>query len=106
MMSAATNLLLRRFPASPWRADVHCRALVLGWYLALASIASGAVAGRVVAWGANDHNQLNVPAGLNDAIAVSAGQYHSLALKSDGTVVAWGENGDRQGSVPAGLSNV
>ena len=106
MISAATNLLMRSFQTSIWREGFHCRALVLGGYLALASIASGAVAGRVVAWGANDHNQLHVPAGLNDAIAVSAGQYHSLALKSDGTVVAWGENGDGQGSVPAGLSNV
>jgi len=64
------------------------------------------VPGKVVAWGNNDHLQLNVPAGLNDAIAISAGQYHNLALRANGTVVAWGENGDGQASVPAGLSNV
>ncbi len=68
--------------------------------------AAAAVPGKVVAWGNNDHLQLNVPAGLNDAIAISAGQYHSLALRANGTVVAWGENGDGQASVPAGLSNV
>jgi hypothetical protein len=68
--------------------------------------AFAAVPGKVVAWGNNDHLQLNVPAGLNDAIAISAGQYHNLALRANGTVVAWGENGDGQASVPAGLSNV
>ncbi len=30
------------------------------------------------------------PSMLTDVIAISAGQYHNLALKSYGTVVAWG----------------
>jgi hypothetical protein len=46
----------------------------------------------VVAWGDNTFGQLNVPAGLNDAIAIAAGYGFSLALKRDGTVVAWGYN--------------
>jgi alpha-tubulin suppressor-like RCC1 family protein len=45
--------------------------------------------GIVVAWGDNTFGQLNVPAGLNDAIAIAAGYGFSLALKRDGTVVAW-----------------
>jgi alpha-tubulin suppressor-like RCC1 family protein len=37
---------------------------------------------------------------------VSAGYYHSLALRKDGTVVAWGGNEGGQTEVPAGLSGV
>ena len=55
--------------------------------------AAGAVAGRVVAWGDNSHLQTNIPPGLTDVIAISAGQYHNLALKSDGLWLG-GENCD------------
>jgi alpha-tubulin suppressor-like RCC1 family protein len=60
----------------------------------------------VVAWGRGSEGQTSVPAGLSSVIAVSAGAYHSLALKSDGTVVAWGDNSSGQTNVPANLTNV
>jgi hypothetical protein len=41
-----------------------------------------------------------------DVTAIAAGDYHCLALKTDGTVVAWGSNSSGQSTVPAGLSNV
>ena len=43
---------------------------------------------------------------VDNVVAIAAGDYHSLALKSDGTVVGWGYNVNNQTTVPAGLSNV
>ena len=39
-------------------------------------------------------------------MAIAAGEYHSLALKNDGTIVAWGDNSQGQSSVPPDLSGV
>ena len=66
--------------------------------------------GTVVAWGAGqvganyfpDMGQSVVPAGLSNVVAIAAGGYNSMALRSDGSVVAWGERGD----APGGLTNV
>jgi Regulator of chromosome condensation (RCC1) repeat len=72
------------------------------------AMARAATAGTVVAWGCGDFTnagQCDVPAGLSDVVAISAGAYNSLALKADGTVVAWG-CGFGLCDVPAGLSNV
>ena len=38
-----------------------------------------------------------------DVIAVAAGAWHSLALRSDGTVLAWGDDSDGQCDVPLTL---
>ena len=62
--------------------------------------------GTVVAWGDNLAGQINVPTGLSNVVAVTAGAVHSVALKADGTVVAWGSNSGGQTNVPAGLSGV
>lgn len=60
--------------------------------------------GTVLSWGDNFYGQLGngtsgtdvlaaTPvAGLTGFVAVSAGGYHSLALRSDGTVWSWGSN--------------
>jgi alpha-tubulin suppressor-like RCC1 family protein len=39
-------------------------------------------------------------------VAIATGDYHSLALKRDGTVIAWGLNTAGQCEVPSGLRNV
>jgi hypothetical protein len=53
----------------------------------------GVTPGRVLAWGSGLSSPTNVPAGLSNVIAVSAGGTTdgstSLALKTDGKVVAW-----------------
>jgi alpha-tubulin suppressor-like RCC1 family protein len=48
----------------------------------------------------------NVPIGLAGVTGISAGYYHSLAVKADGTVVAWGSNQDGETVIPIGLQAV
>lgn len=62
--------------------------------------------GTVVAWGYNtSFGETNVPAGLTNVTAISAGYQFNLVV-SNGFVVAWGDNTAGQCNVPAGLSNV
>ncbi len=60
----------------------------------------------VVAWGDNSSGETSVPDGLHDVIAIAAGGFHSMALKSDHTIVAWGDNGFRELQVPPGIGPV
>jgi len=82
--------------------------------------------GTVWAWGYNVYGALgdgttvqfrNIPVqvlNLTGAIAIAGGDYHSLALKGDGTVWAWGYNGYGQlgngtntnSNVPVRVSNL
>jgi hypothetical protein len=39
-------------------------------------------------------------------VAIACGEFHSLALKANGTVVAWGSNTNGVSTVPPGLNNV
>jgi alpha-tubulin suppressor-like RCC1 family protein len=61
---------------------------------------------EVVGWGLNTSLQTTPPSGLDDAIAVTTGSTHSLALKADGTVVAWGSNNRGETTVPGSLTDV
>ena len=59
-----------------------------------------------VAWGRNDFGQATVPASAQaDVIAIAGGDYHTLALKRDGSVVAWGRNSEFQSSRPAAAAS-
>ena len=63
--------------------------------------------GAVIAWGDNQAGQTNVPVSIStNAIQVSSGYAHALALKKDGSVVAWGENLYAKSTMPGGLTNV
>jgi alpha-tubulin suppressor-like RCC1 family protein len=93
------------------------------------NLTSSATSGIPHSWGNNNYGQLgdgtlhngtSVPVqttGLNSVIAIAGGDWHGLALKSDGSVWAWGNNefyqlGNQSGkisSVPvqvSGLNNV
>jgi alpha-tubulin suppressor-like RCC1 family protein len=48
----------------------------------------------------------DVPGDLTNAIAIAAGGWHNMALRSDGTVTAWGDDSFNQTDVPDGLTNV
>lgn len=61
---------------------------------------------RVRAWGNSQSGRRDVPVFLGDAIAVSAGSAHALALRRNGTVISWGANDSGQATVPAGLKSV
>lgn len=60
----------------------------------------------VLAWGLNDFGQSSVPFGLRGVASVAAGEFHSLALKADGTLAAWGKSSAGQTTVPPGLTDV
>ena len=59
----------------------------------------------VIAWGNNNGGQCNVPLDLTNAIEVTGGAKHSIALLNNGNVVAWGDNTYGQTNVPADLTN-
>ena len=56
--------------------------------------------GDVVAWGNDWYGQCDVPAGLQEVVAIAAGGYHSLALRWNGEVTAWGATDDGQADEP------
>jgi hypothetical protein len=59
-----------------------------------------APAGKLVAWGANELGETEVPDG--DFVAIAAGESYSLAVRADGSLAGWGFNQYGQTNVPAG----
>ncbi|MCB1209265.1 MAG: choice-of-anchor J domain-containing protein, partial [Verrucomicrobiales bacterium] len=61
---------------------------------------------EVVAWGYNGSGQTNVPFDLFDASSLATGDYHSAAVRPDGTIATWGSTSYGQSTLPPGLANV
>jgi hypothetical protein len=61
---------------------------------------------EIIGWGYNAEGKFTTPSDLTDVIAIAAGSFHNLALRSDGIVVAWGTNYHGQCDVPTDLSGV
>lgn len=58
-----------------------------------------------VCWGWNYYGQAT-PAAGNDYVAIAAGAWHGLALKTDGSIVGWGYDDRGQATPPAGSDYV
>ncbi len=75
---------------------------IIGALLLTGGVSAGSETGTIFVWGDNTFGQrTNVPEG-SDFTAVAAGQYHTVALREDGSLAAWGQNYSGQCNVPAG----
>jgi len=70
---------------------------------AVARVSVVAAASHLVVWGDDSGGQTNVPARLTNVIAAAGGDFHSIALRANGTLVAWGDNSDGQTNIPGRL---
>jgi parallel beta-helix repeat protein len=55
---------------------------------------------QIMAWGDDTGGQIDVPTNLCDAVAVAGGEYHSIAIRHDGSLVGWGLDDEGQIDVP------
>ncbi len=64
----------------------------------------GPANGAVVGWGNNQFGQTIIPSMPNDVVALAAGGWHTLALRSNGAAVGWGL--PLAAAVPDGLGRI
>lgn len=64
--------------------------------------------GKLSGFGYQGNETYNVvpPSNASNVVAVATGDFHSLALKENGTVQAWGMNDKKQATIPKGIENV
>jgi len=60
----------------------------------------------IVGWGRSAEVQTTTPAAIGLVVQIAAGDYHSVALRHDGSVLCWGSNADGQCNTPANLGPV
>jgi len=74
-----------------------CGLVCLGMLVAGARVGRGQSAGSIVGWGSM---VIVEQSALEHCVAVAAGRFHSLGVRSDGSIVAWGRNDRGQCNVP------
>ncbi|NIQ12614.1 MAG: hypothetical protein GWN67_04190 [Phycisphaerae bacterium] len=62
---------------------------------------SVAVGYEIVEWGTNIFHEVNCPQG-NDYMAITAGLWHNLAIKADGSTIGWGDDSNNKIDCPPG----
>jgi alpha-tubulin suppressor-like RCC1 family protein len=73
--------------------------------IAFALVGQPVRAALITGWGANDAQQLEPPLWVTNAVSVSAGAAHAVALLATGEAVAWGDNTFGQTSIPPGTGS-
>ena len=63
-------------------------------------------AGTPVCWGYDGDGETTIPPNLGSVTQITAGGYHTCALKTDATPVCWGLNGYGQTTIPQNLGSV
>jgi alpha-tubulin suppressor-like RCC1 family protein len=63
-------------------------------------------ADTLIGWGRNQYGQVDSPEMLSGILKIAAGEYHNLALRSDGTVTGWGDDFSGQATPPSDLGEV
>jgi alpha-tubulin suppressor-like RCC1 family protein len=81
------------------------RILISSSFLGLVAARATPAPVTVVAWGDTTFGQTTVPPGSSNLVAVAAGFYGNLALRSDGTVIGWGST-KAAANIPPALTNV
>jgi len=60
---------------------------------------------KLAGWGDDAWGQIDLRSDFTNAVAISVGAWHGLALRADGGVVSWGNDFDGQSDVPRGLND-
>ena len=84
-----------------WIKQLWIRVILAMSLAGFAEVTSAGSNNQVIAWGAgtitntadgHDYGQSIIPPNLTNVVQVAGGEWHSLALKTDGTIQGWGDD--------------
>jgi alpha-tubulin suppressor-like RCC1 family protein len=105
-MSVAGNISVQQattlVTGLPARANFQCRLVVSNQFgVAYGNPVWFTSGQHMFGWGANGNGQLNVPAGITNAVFAACGWFNTFAIRADGSTIGWGWNS----TPPANLTN-